>query len=173
LWWVKLVTDKKTVGIMADSHDNLMAIDKAVEEFNKRSVSYVIHAGDIISPFTVNNLKKLNSDLYLVFGNNDGEKKGLVTKFQDFASHLGEIGSIELDGIKIAVYHGTHPQITDALLNSQKYDYVVTGHIHQQKIEQVGKTTLINPGETCGYLTGKKTIALLNLETKEIESIEL
>lgn len=158
---------------MADSHDNLLAIDKAVEEFNKRSVLHVIHAGDVISPFTANNLKKLNSDLYLVFGNNDGEKKGLTSKFQEFATHLGEIGTIEVDNTIFAVYHGTHPQITDALLDSQKYDYIVTGHIHQQKIEHVGKTTLINPGETCGYLTGKKTIVLLDLETKEIESIEL
>ena len=158
---------------MADSHDNLLAIDKAVEEFNKRSVLHVIHAGDAISPFTANNLKKLKSDLYIVFGNNDGEKNGLKSRFEEFASHLGEIGSIKLNGIKIAVYHGTHPQITDALLNSQKYDFVISGHTHQQKIEKVGKTTLINPGETCGYLTGKKTIAFLNLETKEIENVEL
>ena len=158
---------------MSDSHDNLPVIDRAVDEFNNRSVSCVIHAGDVVSPFVANNLKKLKSDLYLIFGNNDGEKKGLESRFKDIATHLGEIGSIELDNTKIAVYHGTHPQITDALLNSQKYDFVISGHTHEQRIEKVGKTTLINPGEMCGYITGKKTIAFLNLETKEIETVEL
>ncbi|HDZ14270.1 MAG TPA: YfcE family phosphodiesterase, partial [Pricia sp.] len=34
------------IGIVADSHDNVPAIKKAVEYFNKSNISFVIHAGD-------------------------------------------------------------------------------------------------------------------------------
>ncbi len=40
------------IGILSDSHDNLDAIKKAVNLLNKKKVDLVIHAGDLISPFT-------------------------------------------------------------------------------------------------------------------------
>ena len=49
------------IGIMSDSHDNLTAIRKAVEFFNKKQVKAVLHAGDIISPFTVRAFKELRT----------------------------------------------------------------------------------------------------------------
>ena len=48
------------IGIMSDSHDNLDAIRKAVDAFNEAEVDLVIHAGDMISPFTSKEIKKLN-----------------------------------------------------------------------------------------------------------------
>ena len=158
---------------MSDSHDNLSAIDKAVKRFNESQVLAVLHAGDVISPFTAKNFQKLDAHLYLVFGNNDGEKKGLMNKFQGFATHLGIFGEVEIHNTKFAMYHGAHEKITTALLNSNQYDYLITGHTHGKEIEKVNETTMINPGETCGYLTGKQRIAILDLDSKEIESIEL
>ncbi|ODS31814.1 MAG: hypothetical protein SCARUB_03062 [Candidatus Scalindua rubra] len=40
------------IGIVADSHDNVPAIKKAVEYFNQSNVEFVIHAGDYIAPFS-------------------------------------------------------------------------------------------------------------------------
>jgi len=40
------------LGVISDTHDNLDAIGKAVDEFNKRRVSLVLHAGDYVFPFT-------------------------------------------------------------------------------------------------------------------------
>ncbi len=65
------------IGIMSDTHDNLPAIRKAVEFFNERNVDLVIHAGDYVAPFVARELKKLKAPLKGVFGNNDGERKGL------------------------------------------------------------------------------------------------
>ena len=39
--------------------------------------------------------------------------------------------------------------------------------------EKVKKTLVINPGEACGYLTGKSTIAIIDLEKMEAEIITL
>ena len=49
------------IGIMSDSHDHMDAIKTAVDVFNQAEVELVIHAGDIIAPFTVKEFKKLKS----------------------------------------------------------------------------------------------------------------
>jgi predicted phosphodiesterase len=35
------------------------------------------------------------------------------------------------------------------------------------------KTLIVNPGEACGYLTGKSTVALLDTDKHKAEIIEL
>jgi len=40
------------IGIMSDSHDHMEAIRAAVEVFNQAGVKLVVHAGDLIAPFT-------------------------------------------------------------------------------------------------------------------------
>jgi putative phosphoesterase len=61
------------IGIVADSHDNVPAIKKAVEYFNKSNIRFVIHAGDYIAPFSVKEFLRLKTKLLGGFGNNDGE----------------------------------------------------------------------------------------------------
>jgi uncharacterized protein len=51
------------IGIISDSHDNLEAIRKAVEFFNNNDVKAVLHAGDLVSPFTARAFKELKSKL--------------------------------------------------------------------------------------------------------------
>jgi len=74
---------------MSDSHDNLIAINKAISLFNQVDCSLVIHAGDIIAPFAARELRKLKCPVKAVFGNCDGEKEGLIKVFKD----LGEINA--------------------------------------------------------------------------------
>jgi putative phosphoesterase len=69
--------DINMIGIMSDSHDNLDAIRKAVKLFNSKDLDIVIHAGDLISPFTATEFQKLDPELVAVYGNNDGEREGL------------------------------------------------------------------------------------------------
>lgn len=148
------------IGIMSDSHDNLDAIKKAVEFFNNAEVDLVIHAGDLISPFTAKEFRNLKCGFKAVFGNNDGEKDGLRYFYKDmcFPDSLIEL---EVQNRKISVNHGTNETIIDALVKSGKYDIVIRGHTHKLEIKE-GKCMMINPGETCGYLSGKKTVVLLD-----------
>ncbi|MBM3309767.1 MAG: YfcE family phosphodiesterase, partial [Candidatus Altiarchaeales archaeon] len=48
------------IGIMADTHDHVEATVRAVNLFKDKNVSMIIHAGDLVSPFTVEPLKKLD-----------------------------------------------------------------------------------------------------------------
>ena len=55
---------------MSDTHDNLDAIRKAVKIFNNEDLDLVIHAGDLISPFTALEFRKLDPELVAIYGNN-------------------------------------------------------------------------------------------------------
>ncbi|HDZ35334.1 MAG TPA: metallophosphoesterase [Thermococcus sp.] len=157
------------IGIMSDTHDNLPAIAKAVELFNERNVELVIHAGDYVAPFVAGELKKLKAPLKGVFGNNDGERKGL----HETIGIYDEILEIEADGMKIAVTHGTDERVVRALARSRLYDVVVVGHTHRYEIREEGRTILVNPGEVCGYVTGVKSVALLDTRRREVQIINL
>jgi putative phosphoesterase len=79
-----------------------------------------------------------------------------------------EMGEIELGGFKFVLYHGTDEAKLQSLLDSQKYDYVITGHTHHKEQKTVGKTSLINPGETFGDLYGEATIAILDTSNRNV-----
>jgi putative phosphoesterase len=159
------------LGIMSDSHDHMAAIWKAVKIFNLNEVSTVLHAGDLISPFTSGEFKRLNSRFEAVFGNNDGEREGLKLSYHELCN-LEDFKELNIDGLKIAIYHGTKKPFTDALKNCGKYDVLIRGHSHQLEIIE-GDTLEINPGETCGYLSGKQTVLLLDTDSLSIETVYL
>ena len=158
------------VGIIADSHDNRRAITKAVEVFNQRGVGMVFHAGDLISPFTADDFSRLKAKMMIVFGNNDGERIGLHHTF----SKLSTIGK----GPKKYEYHGKRfilmhePACVDEMSTSHQADVIIYGHTHEIDIRR-GETLIINPGEAGGWVTGRATVALLDLTTMDVEIEEL
>lgn len=63
--------------------------------------------------------------------------------------------------------------LIDSLAESQKYEVIIYGHTHRTDLRKIGKTLIINPGECGGWLTGKSTIALLDLKNVEAKIIKL
>lgn len=159
------------IGIISDTHDHVPHIKKAVRLFRERNAELVLHAGDYCSPFTIPHFKGLN--LKGIFGNNDGDKYLLMTKFTEIKADLkGSFMEVEAGGLKIAVYHGTDQPITDALLRSGMYDAVISGHTHETVNRQVEDTLAINPGTANGF-DGEATIAFLDTESLEVEFVRL
>ena len=159
------------IGIISDSHDNLVNVRKAVSRFKKERSDLVIHLGDFVSPPMIMEFKGLN--LLAVFGNNDGEKFKLIKTFQEIGGEIkGGFFETELDGLKTAIYHGTESGITQALIGSGKYDLVLTGHTHKRMEAKKGKTLAINPGTAHGF-GGEATIALFDTITKKTKFVRL
>ena len=159
------------IGLISDTHDHVEHIKKAVSVFKERKVDLVLHAGDYCSPFTIPLFDGLN--LKGIFGNNDGDKYLLISKFQDIGAEIaGDFLSLESDGLKIALYHGTYPEITASLCESGRYDLVISGHTHEKVEQQVGDTLWINPGTANGF-DGKASVAFLNTESRGVEFVEL
>lgn len=159
------------IGLISDTHDHVPHIEEAVEIFREKNAELVLHAGDYCSPFTIPHFEGLN--LKGIFGNNDGDKYMLISRFADIGADMeGEFMLVEAGGLAIAVYHGTHSEITDSLVVSKRYDVVVSGHTHEKVNKKVGNTLVINPGTAHGF-GGTASIGFLNTETKEVEFVKL
>jgi len=162
------------VGIMADTHDRLPMVDKAVKKLKEEEVELVLHAGDYIAPFVVPHFKPLKADLIGVFGNNDGDKQLLKKRFATLGAEVrGMFAEIIVDGLRMAMVHGDERELLRSLIQVESHDVVVHGHTHEAETYRKGETLVINPGETCGYLTGKPTIATLNTQTLDVKMIPL
>ncbi len=159
------------IGIIADTHDNLPQIKKAVEILNQEKVELVLHAGDFVSPFTFLEFKNLNCPLKGVFGNNDGDKIYLQEKFKGIGELYPSSYKMSLNHKNIIMLH--QEELINALAESQKYDVIIYGHTHHTDLRKIGKTIIINPGECGGWLTGKSTIALFDLTNLKAEIINL
>ncbi len=161
--------------LLSDTHDNKRFFEALATWNNERNIKIAIHAGDHIAPFTVDWMEKAGFEMvYGVLGNNDGEIKILHKKYDEKGWSLKDlINEIDLEGIKIAVTHGTMFELPKILAQSGRYDVVVYGHTHRKHVEWIGDTLLVNPGEACGYLTGESTIMILDLNKKEVEEVRI
>jgi hypothetical protein len=163
------------VGAISDTHDNLPQIEKAVEYLNAQKVGLVLHAGDYVAGFVIPKLAQLNCKLVGVFGNNDGDHELLKKRFSETnnCTIRGRFAKVEVEGYRIALLHGEEIELLNAVIEGGIFNAVIHGHSHYNRIEKRGKTLAIDPGELCGYLTGKCTLALLDTAKNEAKIIEL
>ncbi len=110
-----------------------------------------------------------------MFGNNDGDHELLKKRFSETTNCIvhDRFAAVTLDNYRIALLHGDETELLNAIVDSGYFNAVVHGHSHNKSIEKKGKTLAINPGELCGYLTGKSTLALLDTVKHEAQIIEL
>ena len=161
------------LGIVSDTHDHHRHAVQAAEIFGGAGVQYILHAGDIVAPFTASAFSGLDGAKFIaVFGNNDGEKFYLRSTIEGFGGEIHEYCyKGELGGKSIYMTH-THHNV-DAIAKSQMYDLLIYGHTHEQDIRQVGKTLIVNPGECTDWLTGSAHVVLLQLDDMSYEIEEL
>ncbi|MCH8494515.1 MAG: YfcE family phosphodiesterase [Balneolales bacterium] len=173
------------IGILSDTHDHLVNTRVALSMLRNLQAEVLLHAGDFCSPFMIPLFAKW--ELHGVFGNNDGDHFRIQQKFGDINGRLhGEFMDEIFDGKRVAMYHGTQPGITEALIRSAMYDVVVSGHLHEatnrvythpQLNENVDfnrkeQTLHVNPGTVNG-LGGVATFAIYDTATGFAEVVGL
>jgi len=158
------------IGIIADTHDNRNKTQKAVQVFNEREVALVIHAGDFVSPFNSRDFSGLNAEFIGVFGNNDGDRLLLTEKFAGIGKIFVGVHEFDHSGKCFALMH--QPALIEALSLSDRFDVIVYGHTHRVDVRK-GSTLVVNPGECGGWVYGRSTIAILDLEKMEAEIVDL
>lgn len=164
----------RKVGLISDTHDNVRNVKRAVDVFNEEEVSYVLHAGDHVAPFVLRWFEPLRALMVGVYGNLDAEKELLSKAYENLGWRIHrDVAIIEVDRLKIALTHGTHDVVVEALAFSGKFDVVVRGHTHRTQNEVIGGTLVVNPGEACGYLSGEATIAILEVPGKRVKFVKL
>ena len=163
------------VGIISDTHDNVEAVERAIEVFASEGVDVVIHCGDFIAPLVVPSFGEF--ELHGVLGNNDGEIRGLYAQFDALGggSELhGRFADIEFDGCRFAVLHGESKVEVEAIAAAETYDFVCYGHWHARDHREEGRTTVINPGAHFpATAEGDRTVAIVDTETESVRFREL
>ncbi len=159
------------IGVISDSHDHLGYLRRAVDALNDHQVELVLHAGDYVAPFVVNELARLQCRLQGIFGNNDGERLGLARRIAEIGHVQVQPLFLELDGCRLAMVH--EPEPVEAFAQSGLYEVVLYGHTHRREERRVGDCLVLNPGEVCGWLTGEPTCAILELPARTVQWIEL
>jgi putative phosphoesterase len=154
------------IGVLSDTHDNMPKVRQALAIFKERGVQSILHAGDIVAPFTMRLMMRSGVPLTAVFGNNDGERKGLQKACDTIyepphALHLG--------GRRIVLAHEPEALVPELTAGA---DLIIHGHNHIMGVEP-GPPMMLNPGEAGGWLSGKSTAALVDLETLQAELIDL
>lgn len=159
------------IGILSDTHDNLDAVREAVRVFREAGCRLVIHAGDFVAPFAARELENLGCSLRAVFGNCDGEKEGLRRVIEPFGRIEEEPFSFEWESKRFLLTHVHFSVGTYAASGAN--DVVIYGHTHKPEVKMRSECLLINPGEAGGWLSGRKTAALLDTEKWTAEIIPL
>ncbi len=164
------------LGIIADSHDRLPPLRRAVEMFKQMNVDAILHAGDFVAPFAAKLIAPPAVGepipVHCCYGNNDGERAGLKKVLPQVVD--GTV-RVTIDGRTIAMNHFIEwfkPGETDAA------DVVISGHTHEVVNEMRDRADgqpqlVLNPGECCGWLTDRCTVALLDTQTLTAEVVEV
>lgn len=168
------------IGVISDTHDNLEVIRKVKTRLKELNVSYLIHLGDFVSPFAFKEVfSGFENRGVGVIGNNDGEIHLLSRIANRMNIELFDrIGTLEIEETKFLLMHGfsnTNFTIDLArnLASSGKYDAVLFGHTHEFHFERIGEILILNPGEASGWLTGYKSMAVIDTSSKEVYKISL
>ena len=154
------------IAVMADTHDNLPNIRRALDIAIEKGAGAVLHAGDVISPFAAKLLAASGLQVRAVFGNNDGERTGLGT----ILDITEEPRTVELEGRKILLCHDPSKVSPE---DKQGSDVFVFGHTHEFQQNMHNGSLELNPGEAGGWLYGRASFAILDLETMEVEQVEV
>ncbi|MFX1498676.1 MAG: metallophosphoesterase [Promethearchaeota archaeon] len=168
------------LAVISDTHDHQNNILRAISIMNERKADILIHCGDYCSAFTrrwFNNLNQnLKENFYGVFGNNDGDhfflrkNLGQICKFAENGHEIIK----EIDGKRVFASHMPRPETIEALAKSGNFDIILSGHTHVFVNKKYNNDVLVvNPGEVCGYLTGKSSFALIDTSKLEAEIIFL
>ncbi|MEM2203269.1 MAG: metallophosphoesterase [Sulfolobales archaeon] len=167
------------IGIMSDSHDNIAKIDAAMSFFSSSGVRMIIHLGDYVAPFSLARILRSGVRFVGIFGNNDGEKLGLREIAVRAGQELYEPPfELEIGGKRVFMVHGYGSKertraIINSIAKSGDYDLVLYGHTHEPDVRVEKGTLIINPGEVYGILTGRSTVAVLDISRMEARIVEI
>lgn len=131
--------------------------------FRRLGVDAIFHAGDYVAPFAA---KLIGPDVvavptFCIYGNNDGERAGLKKVLPNLVDGPIKVTLATPAGTcTIAMHHFIEWFEPADLVGA---DVVISGHDHQAAVEQRDGRMLLNPGECCGWVHDRCTVAVLDL----------
>ncbi len=139
------------LAVMSDIHDREDHLARAIEQASPADA--LIFCGDFCAPFMLSQLAEgFQRPVHAIFGNNDGDRfllSQIAARFPHVTLY-GEFMEEQFGTARVAAIHFPEPARYIAM--SGAFQAVFYGHNHHHKIEQIGGTDFINPGEVLGRL---------------------
>lgn len=145
------------IGLLSDTHSKKGRSQRVIDHLKAQGAEFLIHAGDIVKPEILDQLK--NSDLrYIaVYGNNDAGLIEYHTKY----NLVQEPHYFKLGGASFKLMHLPFYMNGDA-------EVIVFGHTHVFECDFKNRTLFINPGEACARDKPFSSCAMLEIIETEL-----
>ena len=161
------------IAVMSDSHDHLENMAYALKICREEKVEHILHCGDFVAPFMLQEMNKAGIPVDGVFGNNDGDiytmTKLSLTELKNITLH-SVLADLELDGCHVAITHT--PVVGMPLLQTETFDLVCWGHTHNFAEHSFNGHLGLNPGDIMGK-EHNGGFCLFDTFSKEFEHIIL
>ena len=131
------------IGVLSDTHGEVWAAQRAIEILRGLNVALVIHCGDV-GQEVVPLLENLPT--HFVYGNMDDPDQLREATAEPGHTFHGELGTLEIEGCKVAFLHGHDVKLLRHTVHSGHWDLVCHGHTHVFSKAREGKTLVLNPG---------------------------
>ena len=126
------------IGLLSDTHTKAGRSQKLIGHLIKEGAEFLIHAGDIVKPEILDQLKNSGLRYVAVYGNNDAR----LIEYHDRYNLVTEPHYFKLGGATFKLMHLPFYMSADA-------EIVVFGHTHVFECDFKNRTLFLNPGECC------------------------
>jgi len=140
------------IGILSDTHKKEKRSQKVIDLLIKNGAEFLIHAGDIVKPEILEQLKKSALRYVAVYGNNDAHLHELHNHY----NLVQEPHYFKLSKSKFKLMHLPFFMSPDS-------EIIIYGHTHIFDCEFTNGTLFLNPGEACARNKDVSECAMLEV----------
>jgi len=158
------------IGLISDTHNHLPETRRALDLLLRNGAGHLVHCGDVgddVLDLLSATCMEHGIRAHVAIGNcdNRADEKFLP---QPSGIERGSYLEWEMDGHRCGVLHGDQARQFSHVLESDRLEYLFTGHTHHATDRCVGRTRILNPGSPVRPRGGPPSVALLTLSTEEV-----
>jgi hypothetical protein len=140
------------IGLLSDTHKKEGRSQRIIDHLKAQGAEFLIHAGDIVKPEMLMQLKNSALRYVAVYGNNDA---GLVQYHTQY-NLVQEPHYFKLGGVSFKLMHLPFYMNGDT-------EVVIFGHTHVFECDFKNRTLFLNPGEACARDEPFSSCAMLEI----------
>ena len=161
------------LGILSDTHDNLVNLLAVLEICRERGIDTLIHCGDLAGLEMVSHFEGFRT-LYTL-GNMDFASGAIKKRFEKMHpdNFVGLVFEGQFNGVPVAATHSHIEGKVMDLVRSQRYQWVFHGHTHQKRDEVVHGVRVVNPGALGGLSKEPRSFCIVNLAAEAVEFVKV
>jgi putative phosphoesterase len=126
------------IGLLSDTHSKKGRSQRIIDHLKAEGAEFLIHAGDIVKPEILEQLKNSGLRYVAVYGNNDAPLHEYHHKY----NLVQEPHYFKLGGVSFKLMHLPFYMNADA-------EVILFGHTHVFECDFKNNTLFLNPGEAC------------------------